>query len=506
MIRPKKYFFLFILALAFMLCGDFLCHAAEQYPAMVEDISGDRYLPAVKEALGKAEKSIDMVMYLANFDPESKKSAVTELVTELANAHERGVKVKVILDQNVPFSEVADTGNRLEREERNDAFLAYLKGKGIEAYYDNIFTVTHSKLIVIDNETVIVGSTNWTDAALGRNEEASCLIRSKELAGEFLADIARIKLDKRAVVPDEENAPAVRISDRFLLNRALVPRMIGNKDSTALDLYLLLLKKFDGNAEGRLDLDYEVICDGLGVDKKLSYKSRRARAMWALKRLEKKYKLIKQVHRTPQGPYCLLLDFETRTPYTVPEDGYFLLPDTYWQYGWNKVLTGPEKACLLVNYYKLKNSGRIWSGYNPAIMDEFHLADICVSKGMTGLRDLNIIEIAYAPFVKGSGFSDRGPTQFCLRGLYSPQELQLQKQELASAYGKERFETAEKYAKIVFKDNDIRVIEKIIKLMDEYGEEEVKNTFSQVSQWSPQNPRRTIYYVIGILRNDQNKE
>ena len=69
-----------------------------------------------------------------------------------------------------------------------------LKKQGIEAYYDNLFVVTHSKAIVIDEEVVILGSANWTESSLKRNWEASCLIRSKELAKQLLKDFPELKL------------------------------------------------------------------------------------------------------------------------------------------------------------------------------------------------------------------------------------------------------------------------------------------------------------------------
>lgn len=47
-----------------------LAHAAPAhcYPAEVIDISGKKYVPAVKDALSKTQKSIYLVMYLVNFN------------------------------------------------------------------------------------------------------------------------------------------------------------------------------------------------------------------------------------------------------------------------------------------------------------------------------------------------------------------------------------------------------------------------------------------------------
>lgn len=90
---------IFIIALAVLgITARAFCYQAE-----VTDISGAKYFPALKEALAKAEKSIDMVMYQVSLRPYDKTSQVYSLVEDLINAHKRGVKVKVILDQNIDF-------------------------------------------------------------------------------------------------------------------------------------------------------------------------------------------------------------------------------------------------------------------------------------------------------------------------------------------------------------------------------------------------------------------
>ncbi len=80
----------------------------------------------------------------------------------------------------------------MEKGRQKRRFLRVSKKQGIEAYYENIYVVTHSKAIVIDGETVILGSANWTESSLRRNHEASCLVRSKELAKEYLHDFSDI--------------------------------------------------------------------------------------------------------------------------------------------------------------------------------------------------------------------------------------------------------------------------------------------------------------------------
>ena len=118
----KKAIFLTILA-SVIATGTrvFLCSAADFYQAAVEDISGDKYFPAAIEALKNAKSSIDMAMYFVNFDPGAKKSPANLLAEELINAHKRGVKVKVILDQNIDFT-LWNEGGEWQKQDKNDPF------------------------------------------------------------------------------------------------------------------------------------------------------------------------------------------------------------------------------------------------------------------------------------------------------------------------------------------------------------------------------------------------
>ncbi|KKL04304.1 hypothetical protein LCGC14_2617390, partial [marine sediment metagenome] len=65
------------------------------YDYRVTTLIDEEYFPAVHEALGKAKKSIYIAMYVAKIDEDSD-SPVNQLLNDLIQAHERGVKVKVI--------------------------------------------------------------------------------------------------------------------------------------------------------------------------------------------------------------------------------------------------------------------------------------------------------------------------------------------------------------------------------------------------------------------------
>ena len=57
---------------------------------------------------------------------------------------------------------------------------------GIPTYIDSVNEIAHNKIMIIDQETVITGSFNFTRAAEERNAENVLIIRDKELTREYL--------------------------------------------------------------------------------------------------------------------------------------------------------------------------------------------------------------------------------------------------------------------------------------------------------------------------------
>ncbi|MCK5592362.1 MAG: hypothetical protein KAI72_10445, partial [Candidatus Pacebacteria bacterium] len=119
------------------------------FSADVQDISGSKYFPAVKEAIANAEESIKAVMFLMELPQNKTNNKVQQLVNELIIAEKRGVEVEVILDQNVDFVHQRHESDWLGKVR---SFRAYkqLKEAGIAVHYDEISTYTLAKAIVID--------------------------------------------------------------------------------------------------------------------------------------------------------------------------------------------------------------------------------------------------------------------------------------------------------------------------------------------------------------------
>ncbi len=86
----------------------------------------------------------------------------------LVDAHKRGVHIEIILDKS----------NNTAKYSAAD-FTAHA---GIPTYIDAQHAIAHNKIMIIDRETVITGSFNFTKAAEEKNAENLIIIKSKALA------------------------------------------------------------------------------------------------------------------------------------------------------------------------------------------------------------------------------------------------------------------------------------------------------------------------------------
>lgn len=89
----------------------------------------------------------------------------------LVSAHQRGVEVKVLLDQK------SESTNRLVVE--------LFQSNQISMRFDGSHAIAHNKIMVLDGQVVITGSFNFTQSAQSRNAENLLVLRSEELANSY---------------------------------------------------------------------------------------------------------------------------------------------------------------------------------------------------------------------------------------------------------------------------------------------------------------------------------
>ena len=111
---------------------------------------------------------------------EAKNSALVQaysftsapIAKALLDAFKRGVKVEVILDKS--------------QKTQKYSSATFFFNAGIPTRIDAVHKVAHNKMMVIDGETVITGSFNFTNAAEKKNAENLLIIHDRKLAEKYV--------------------------------------------------------------------------------------------------------------------------------------------------------------------------------------------------------------------------------------------------------------------------------------------------------------------------------
>lgn len=132
---------------------------------------------AIVECLDAARKEIKIAVYTFTN---------RELAMAVIRAHERGVKVAVILDGNDESD--YSKGFHLQRQ---GVTVRYSRGLPIPKRKYR-FGLMHNKFAVIDDRTVITGSFNWTASAECWNRENVLIVDDVGLAYRYKEEFERI--------------------------------------------------------------------------------------------------------------------------------------------------------------------------------------------------------------------------------------------------------------------------------------------------------------------------
>lgn len=130
---------------------------------------------AVLRTLEAARSSIEVLAFSLTADP---------IAEELLAAHARGVQVRVVVEA--------------ARAERLGSEVGRLRAAGVDVRLDNNRGNMHHKVMVIDGQTVITGSYNFSRSAEERNDENLVIVRDRSTAEAFSAEFERIY---RAALP-----------------------------------------------------------------------------------------------------------------------------------------------------------------------------------------------------------------------------------------------------------------------------------------------------------------
>jgi phosphatidylserine/phosphatidylglycerophosphate/cardiolipin synthase-like enzyme len=119
--------------------------------------------------ISQARKSIYVAMYSFTRDG---------LASALVDAKNRGVEVKVIMEEENAYVQGSD--------------YRMLKEAGVDVRLDGNPALMHHKFMIVDGELVVTGSYNWSTAAEDKNDENFVVIRGKEVVDRFTQEFNRL--------------------------------------------------------------------------------------------------------------------------------------------------------------------------------------------------------------------------------------------------------------------------------------------------------------------------
>lgn len=141
-------------------------------------LNNEEYLSVLREAMGEAKKRVDIEMYLIRPGLDDG-HPVRSIISDLGRARKRGVQVSVLMDSHF------ETDNKEAQKQLKEAGVWDVKFDGPEV-------TNHTKLVMIDDEVLIVGSQNWTLSALAASNETAIYVRDPRVIQELAKKRARL--------------------------------------------------------------------------------------------------------------------------------------------------------------------------------------------------------------------------------------------------------------------------------------------------------------------------
>ena len=140
-------------------------------------LTPDNYLAVIPDLLESAKRSI----YIENQYIRSKHAEITKLLAAIKKARDNKPElvVRIILGKLFGMDD-------FEKEKVNVANLKMKFGlildKNLRYIDTKRFVHCHNKLIIVDEEAVLISSQNWSNTGVGNNREAGVLIRYPAIA------------------------------------------------------------------------------------------------------------------------------------------------------------------------------------------------------------------------------------------------------------------------------------------------------------------------------------
>ncbi len=358
--------------LAFIVC---LIMISFPFYACADVLFGESYYKTIHTYLKKAETSITIAMYFIILEPAGE-GPINELVTDIVDAKNRGVQVKVVLEDSKLKA------NRLAYEK--------LRANNIAVYFDTPEHLLHLKGVAIDDRYIFLGSANWSRAAIEDNYEATYFEDSPQDALAFKKYVNNIPVQKKNIFFPQTNG--IFISKDFLLSPELGRKLLKARAYKQFDLYLLLCRIQQETGKSYLDINYDSLAERMGYMAPKDLGEYRNAHEYYYERIHRSLKRL-----SGYG----LIDYKkgkvTLTANIITEAGgpLITIPFEYWEYGYSDSLSMRAKYIYLICLYEASRSTRypFWFRSQKDMSKLYGISDNTISSALLELEEKGIIEV-----------------------------------------------------------------------------------------------------------------
>ena len=143
--------------------------------AIALSLIGRDYVHTAARLIDASRNQLFFTVFQSSFVP-GKTSKPDVLIDAIIRAHQRGVKVRVLVN----FSGASTVTSK------NRTLSQHLAERGVPVRAAGRGYLVHGKVLIIDREIVIIGSHNLTQRGLWTNYEASIALHSEAIAGNMI--------------------------------------------------------------------------------------------------------------------------------------------------------------------------------------------------------------------------------------------------------------------------------------------------------------------------------
>ncbi len=381
--------------------------------ASADVLFGKNYYQTLHKHLAQSKSSITVAMYFIIIDPKDQTDPVNELVNDLIAAKNRGVNIKVILED----SKLKE--NRLAYEK--------LRLNNIAVYFDTPGHLLHTKEVIIDDRYVFVGSANWSKAAIEDNYEATYFGDTVKDAIASKKYIDNIPIQKKDIFLPQ--AEGINISPDFLLVPNSGRRLLKAEASKQFDLYLLLYKLQQETGKSTLDIDYDSLAKKMGYEAPKDLGKYRDSHHYFYERIHHSLKRLKRYGLIDYKEGKVILKADNVKKAGAP---FIIIPFEYWEYGYSESLSTRAKYMYLICLYEASRSTHypFWFRSQEDMSKLYGISDTTISLGLLELEAKGIIEITRDKLTPPD-FSDRKANVYRMISLV-PQEATNKNKGIAS--------------------------------------------------------------------------